>query len=149
MKAFVLGAACALLLTIAPANAATRPARAPKLPVGKVVVPPLSYTIVTSGPADGPHPGRQDVVEVNYTLTLTDGTVVDDSRSRGEPAKFPLNRLIPAWQILLQLMRPGDRWNLYVPAEYGYGSVARPGLPANSFLIFDVELVSIHEPNAN
>jgi len=154
MKAFVLGAATALLLLSAPAGAATKPAaakpaKAPKLPVGKVALAPLSYTVITSGPADGPHPDRQDLVEVNYTLTLLDGTVVDSSRARGETAKFPLNRLIPAWQVLLPLMRPGDRWTLYVPPEYGYGSAAKPGLPANSFLIFDIELVSIHEPNAN
>jgi FKBP-type peptidyl-prolyl cis-trans isomerase len=144
------GLGAALILTATPAIAAkpVRAPKAPKPPVGKVVLPPLSYTIVTSGPADGAHPKRADTVVVNYTLTLLDGKVVDSSRARGEPASFPLNRLIPAWQVLIQLMRPGDRWMLYVPSEYAYGSIARDELPANSFLTFDVELVSIAPPAA-
>ena len=112
-------------------------------PVGRVVLPPLSYTVDASGPADGAHPRRQDVIVVNYTLTLLDGTVVDSTTARGEPATFPLNKLIPAWQVLVQLMRPGDRWTFYVPPEYGYGAVAKDKLPANSFLVFKVELVSV------
>jgi len=145
MKGVLFGAATALLLAVAPATAATKPA---KPPVGKTVLPPLSYTVVTSGPADGAHPKRSDTIVVNYTLTLLDGKVVDSSRARGEPTSFPLNRLIPAWQVLIQLMRPGDRWTFYVPPEYAYGSIARDELPANSFLIFDVELVSIAPPTA-
>ncbi len=117
-------------------------APAKKPPVGKVVLPPLSYTIDKSGPATGDHPKRSDTITVHYTLTLLDGTVVDSSVARGEPAVFPLNRLIPAWQILIQLMRPGDAWTFYVPSEYAYGAVARDKLPANSFLTFKVELIS-------
>lgn len=136
MKALLLTAA----LVASPALAAP-PAKKP--PVGKVVLPPLSYTIDKSGPATGEHPKRSDTITVHYTLTLLDGTVVDSSTARGEPAVFPLNRLIPAWQILLQLMRPGDAWTFYVPSEYAYGAVARSDkLPANSFLIFKVELLS-------
>ena len=115
---------------------------APKPPVGNVVLPPLSYTVDRSGPAGGAHPRRRDTVVVNYTLTLLDGTVVDSSVARGEPATFPLDRLIPAWQVLVQLMRPGDAWTFYVPPEYGYGPTPREKLPADSFLTFKVELVS-------
>ena len=118
--------------------AATSPA-----PVGQVVLPPLSYTVDAAGPANGTHPRRQDSIVVRYTLTLLDGTVVDSSAERGEPTTFPLGKLIPAWQVLLQLMRPGDRWTFYVPPEYGYGAVAKEKLPANSFLIFKVELVAV------
>ena len=117
-------------------------AGAPKPPVGKVTLPPLSYTVDRSGPAGGAHPRRSDTILVNYTLTLLDGTVVDSSAERGQPASFPLNRLIPAWQVLVQLMRPGDAWTFYVPPEYAYGPVARDKLPADSFLVFKVELVS-------
>lgn len=133
-------AAAALLLgsgAIAAAPARGNP------PVGKVVLPPLSYTVDKSGPADGAHPKRRDTVVVNYTLTLLDGTVVDSSVARGEPATFPLDRLIPAWQVLVQLMRPGDAWTFYVPPEYGYGATAREKLPANSFLVFKVELLAV------
>lgn len=131
----------AMLVIAAPAFA--KPvSKPPKAPVGKVVLPPLSYTVNKAGPADGAHPKRSDTITVNYTLTLLDGTVVDSSIERGEPASFPLNRLIPAWQVLVQQMRPGDDWTFYVPPEYGYGSVARDKLPANSFLIFKVELIA-------
>lgn len=105
----------------------------------------MSYTVVKAGPAGGAHPGRNDVITVNYTLTLLDGTVVDSTEGK-EPATFSLNRLIPAWQVLIQLMRPGDIWRLYVPPQYAYGAVARDGLPANSFLTFRVELVAVGEP---
>lgn len=137
----ILAALLALSATPALAKAAPKSA-APKPPVGKVVLPPLSYTVNKAGPADGVHPKRSDTITVNYTLTLLDGTVIDSSIERGEPATFPLNRLIPAWQILVQQMRPGDDWTFYVPPEYGYGSIARDKLPANSFLVFKVELIS-------
>ena len=132
----------ALAIT-APALAAPKPA---KPPVGKVVLPPLSYTVNASGPASGEHPKRSDEITVDYTLTLLDGTVVDSSASRGEPTKFTLNRLIPAWQVLVQLMRPGDDWTFYVPPQYAYGAVARDKLPANSFLTFRVKLVAFAPP---
>lgn len=132
----------ALAFVAAPAPfAAGAAARTPKLPVGKVTLPVLSYTVHASGPASGETAKRRDIVTVDYTLTLLDGTVVDSSVARGEPATFPLNQLIPAWQVLVQLMRPGDDWTFYVPPQYGYGKVARDKLPANSFLIFRVKLI--------
>ena len=135
-------ASLALLAT--PAIAAPRAALRP--PVGQVRLPVLSYSVNASGPAAGALTGRRDVVMVDYTLTLLDGTVVDSSVARGEPATFPLNQLIPAWQILVQLMRPGDDWTFYVPPEYGYGPTARDNLPANSFLVFRVKLIAAHAP---
>lgn len=114
----------------------------PSPPVGKIRLPLLSYSIDKSGPAGGPHPTRKDTIRVNYSLKLLNGTVVDSSIERGTPDEFPLSHLIPAWQVLVPLMRPGDEWTFYVPPEYGYGSTAREGLPANSFLIFKVELLS-------
>ena len=113
-----------------------------KEPIGKVRLPILSYTVAKSGPATGDHPRRSDTITVNYSLTLLNGTQVDGSAKRGKPDVFPLSRLIPAWQILLQKMRPGDVWTFYVPPEYAYGATIKEGLPANSFLIFKVELVS-------
>ena len=129
----------ALACAPVPAMAAKAP---PKPPVGKVKLPVLSYTVNASGPADGATAQRRDQVTVDYTLTLLDGTMVDSSVARGEPATFPLNQLIPAWQILVQLMRPGDDWTFYVPPQYAYGSVARDTLPANSFLVFRVKLIA-------
>lgn len=129
----------AIALVATPASAAKRPARPP---VGQVRLPVLSYTVHASGPASAETAKRRDVVTVDYTLTLLDGTVVDSSVARGEPAIFPLNQLIPAWQVLVQLMRPGDDWSFFVPPEYAYGSVARDTLPANSFLVFRVKLIA-------
>lgn len=130
----------------AAAAAPKRAAPAAKSPVGAVRLPVLSYTIDKSGPATGAHPKRSDLITVNYRLTLLDGTEVDGSAKRGKPDVFPLNRLIPAWQVLVQKMRPGDAWTFYVPSDYAYGAVAKEGLPANSFLIFKVELVSFEAP---
>lgn len=142
-------AAAAISPAAAKASAAARaPTASPaagRRPIGAVTLPPLSYTILKSGPADGAHPKRSDVITVNYTLTLLDGTVVDTTEGKA-PATFPLNRLIPAWQILIQLMRPGDVWTFYVPPEYAYGSIAKERLPADSFLTFRVELLSGGEP---
>jgi FKBP-type peptidyl-prolyl cis-trans isomerase len=128
--------------------AAAKPAPAPAkpaLPVGKIVLPSLSYTIEKSGPATGAHPRRNDIVTVNYKVTLLDGKVLDSNEGKG-PMTFQLGQLIPAWQILIQLMRPGDVWMLYVPSEYAYGPMARDELPANAFLTFRVELLSIGAP---
>lgn len=137
-------ALAATALLASPAIAA--PKRAPAPPVGTHRLPALSYSINASGPATGTTAQRRDTVTVDYTLKLLDGTVVDSSVARGEPATFPLNQLIPAWQILVQLMRPGDDWTFYVPPEYGYGSTARDKLPANSFLVFRVKLIAAHAP---
>jgi peptidylprolyl isomerase/FKBP-type peptidyl-prolyl cis-trans isomerase FklB len=139
----LLATAALLVLPVAtPAVAAKKP------PVGKVKLPPLSYTINASGPKTGETAKRRDTVTVDYTLTLLDGTVVDSSVQRGTPATFPLSQLIPAWQVLVQLMRPGDDWTFYVPPEYGYGATAREGLPANSFLVFRVKLIAATPPEA-
>lgn len=143
----ILASLAALSLAVSPAAAAPARKPAPRSaakapPVGKVKLPVLSYTVNAAGPATGEKAKRRDVVTVDYTLTLLDGTVVDSSVERGEPATFPLNQLIPAWQVLVQLMRPGDDWTFYVPPEYGYGPTARDKLPANSFLVFRVKLIS-------
>ena len=143
LRPILLAALIATPVIAAPANT---PRAAPRPPMGTVRLPVLSYSVNAAGPATGAHPARRDVVTVDYTLTLLDGTVVDSSVARGEAATFPLNQLIPAWQVLVQLMRPGDDWTFYVPPEYGYGTTARDKLPANSFLVFRVKLIAAHPP---
>ena len=102
----------------------------------------LQYEVITEG--TGPMPGPTDRVTVHYTGTLIDGTVFDSSREGGRPASFQLNQVIRGWQEGLQLMRVGSRWNLYVPADLGYGmNPPDPTLGYNSTLIFDVELLEI------
>lgn len=102
----------------------------------------LKYEILEEG--TGARPSATDEVVVHYTGTLTDGTKFDSSRDRGEPAQFPLNRVIRGWTEGLQLMTEGSRYKFYIPAELGYGAQGAPGaIPPNADLIFDVELIKI------
>lgn len=104
----------------------------------------LQYQVLEEG--EGPKPKATDVVVAHYEGRLTDGTVFDSSYQRGEPAEFPLNRVIPGWTEGLQLMSPGAKYRLYVPASLAYGERSVGEIPANSTLVFDVELLDFHEP---
>lgn len=100
----------------------------------------LQYKVLTEG--TGPIPSADNVVEVHYKGTLIDGTEFDSSYSRGEPARFGVNQVIPGWVEALQLMKEGAKWELYVPAELAYGSGGTGGLIGpNQTLIFEVELL--------
>jgi len=102
----------------------------------------LQYEVLASGDG-GPKPTAESTVSVHYHGTLLDGSVFDSSVDRGTPSEFPLMRVIPAWTEALQLMSVGDKWKLYVPANLGYGVQSRPKIPAQSTLIFEVELLEI------
>jgi FKBP-type peptidyl-prolyl cis-trans isomerase FklB len=102
----------------------------------------LEYKVVKAGDAKAPLINATDEVTVNYRGKLIDGTEFDSSYSRGQPASFPANGVIKGWQEALVMMRPGTHWELYVPPELAYGPAPRPGIPANSALIFDVEVLS-------
>ena len=101
----------------------------------------LQYKVITEG--QGEIPADTSVVSVNYKGRLLDGTVFDSSEKHGGPVEFPVNQVIPGWTEALQLMPVGSKWQLYVPSELGYGSRPTPNIPANSTLIFDVELLGI------
>ncbi len=98
---------------------------------------------ISSGPKEGRTPELRSVVCVHYTGSLINGRTFDDSRMLDCPAAFRLNEVIEGWQIALRHMRPGDRWEIVIPAELGYGSRGDSEIPGNSTLIFDVELLSI------
>jgi len=102
----------------------------------------LRYEVITEG--SGPKPTSTDAVTVHYEGRLTDGRVFDSSYARGEPLTFPLNRVVPGWTEGLQLMPQGSTYMLYLPAELGYGERAQGMIPANSPLIFKVELLKIN-----
>lgn len=99
--------------------------------------------IIQSGPEEGRSPELRSVVCVHYSGHLINGRVFDDSRAQNCPAAFRLFEVIEGWQIALRHMRPGDRWEIIIPAELGYGSRGDAEIPGNSTLIFDVELLSI------
>jgi FKBP-type peptidyl-prolyl cis-trans isomerase len=103
----------------------------------------LQYKIVTSGPAGGEKPRAQDEVKVNYEGTLLSGDVFDSSFKRGEPATFPLNEVIPGWTEVMQLMRPGDEWVVWIPPQLGYGEEPKGPIPPNSVLKFRVQLLGV------
>ena len=85
-----------------------------------------------------------DTVTVHYTGRLLDGTVFDSSVERGEPASFPLDKVIPGWTEGLQLMSEGSQYRLFIPSELAYGSKgAGDNILPNSTLIFDVELIKV------
>ncbi len=104
----------------------------------------LQYEVITAG--EGDSPAATDTVEVHYHGTLIDGTVFDSSVERGTPAKFPVNRVISGWTEALQLMKVGDKWRLHIPADLAYGAQSpSPKIPANSALVFEVELLAIEK----
>jgi FKBP-type peptidyl-prolyl cis-trans isomerase FklB len=97
----------------------------------------LQYEVVSAG--TGPKPKTTDTVVVAYRGTLIDGSEFDSA----EDAQFGVTQVIPGWTEALQLMSVGAKWKLSVPSNLAYGPQARPGIPANSTLLFDVELKEI------
>lgn len=105
----------------------------------------LQYEVIEQG--DGPRPGPEDQVTVNYRGTLADGTQFDSSYDRGEPATFSLGGVIPGFAEGIQLMPVGSTYKLYIPPALGYGPQGGPGggIPPNSALVFEIELLEIVE----
>jgi len=102
----------------------------------------LQYKILTAG--TGEKPTASDTVVCNYKGTLVNGTEFDSSYKRGQPAEFPVGRVIPGWTEALQMMPVGSKWQLFIPANLAYGMRSpAPAIPPNSTLIFEVELISI------
>ena len=109
-----------------------------------VVLPSgLQYKIVRPGTGASPKP--TDTVETHYRGTFTDGEEFDSSYSRGTPATFSVNRVIPGWTEALQLMKVGAKWELYIPYNLAYGASGRQGIPPYSTLIFEIELLRIEQ----
>ena len=104
----------------------------------------LAYRIVTpTKDPNAPTPKATDVVRVNYTGWTPDGKMFDSSITSGEPATFPLNRVIPGWTEGVQLMKVGDKARFWIPGSLAYGDKpTRPGAPAG-MLVFDIELLGI------
>lgn len=101
----------------------------------------LQYEVLRDG--SGPKPRVTDTVTVHYRGTLIDGSQFDSSYDRGQPATFALMEVVPGWRQGIPLMPVGSKYKLYIPPELGYGPAAKPNIPANSVLIFEVELLGI------
>lgn len=102
----------------------------------------LQYKVIKEGKGASPKP--TDVVSVHYKGTLPDGTEFDSSYKRGEPAQFPVNGVIPGWTEALQLMKPGAKYELYIPPQLAYGpNGAGQAIGPNQALVFEVELLEV------
>lgn len=106
----------------------------------------LQYRVLTEG--KGPVASDSTEVEVHYEGSLIDGSVFDSSYKRGQAATFRPNQVIKGWKEALTMMPEGSVWNLYIPAELGYGERAQQNIPANSTLIFKVEIIKVKTPEA-
>ena len=102
----------------------------------------ICYRVLAEGKADGKHPTLRSIVTVHYTGRTIDGQQFDSSLG-GVPLAIRLCDLIEGWIIAMQRMCVGDKWEVYIPAEMGYGKFSQPGIPGNSTLIFEIELLGI------
>ena len=146
--------AALLALAIAgPAEAGLAEAKA-----ARHALPGICYQVLASGPEASAPPTRGDQVAMRYVGKLADGTVFSTSPGGGaETSVFKVKELIPGISAALQLMRPGDRWRITVPAYLGYGRLGRPvviaapgapaqqqhGIPPQALLVFEIDLVSV------
>lgn len=104
----------------------------------------IQYEVLESGEEGAESPTLEDTVVAHYHGTLIDGTVFDSSVERGEPASFPLGRVIEGWQKALVEMKVGDKWRIVIPPELAYGEAGAGGeIGPNATLIFDVELLDV------
>lgn len=101
----------------------------------------LQYKVLQSG--NGATPGLTDTVVTHYHGTFIDGKVFDSSVDRGEPLEFPVNGVISGWTEALQLMKEGDKWQLFIPSELAYGKRGVGPIPPDTALVFEVELIDV------
>jgi FKBP-type peptidyl-prolyl cis-trans isomerase FkpA len=134
-RALCLAAALAAIPSIAFGQASP--------PASAAAASGLVYKSLQDG--TGASPTASDVVRVHYRGTLPDGKEFDSSHSRGQPAQFPLNRVIPCWTEGVQKMKVGGKAQLVCPPEIAYGARGTPGgpIPPNATLHFEIELLGI------
>lgn len=102
----------------------------------------IYYKVLAQGDASSATPSRRSIITAHYTGRTINGKKFDSSRG-GVPLACRLCDLIEGWIIALQQMHIGDKWELYIPAEMGYGKFSQPGIPGGSTLIFEIELLGI------
>ena len=102
----------------------------------------IYYKVLSEGLADGIHPSPRSIVTAHYSGRTINGKQFDSSYG-GAPLAIRLCDLIEGWIIAMQQMCVGDKWEVYIPAEMGYGKFSQPGIPGGSTLIFEIELLGI------
>ncbi len=102
----------------------------------------IYYKVLAEGNAKGKHPSPRSIVTAHYTGRTIDGKQFDSSCG-GAPLAIRLCELIEGWIVAMQQMKVGDKWEVYIPADMGYGKFSQPGIPAGSTLIFEIELLGI------
>lgn len=102
----------------------------------------IYYKVLKQGDLKGAQPSRRSIVMAHYTGWTINGKKFDSSRG-GTPFAMRLSDLIDGWIVAMQQMHVGDQWELYIPAEMGYGKFSQPGIPGGSTLIFEVELLGV------
>jgi FKBP-type peptidyl-prolyl cis-trans isomerase FklB len=107
----------------------------------------LQYKILKSGPP-GPSPKEGDTVEVHYVGSLINGFVFDSSVKRGFPATFGVTEVLPGWTAALEMMKAGDKWEVFLPPSLAYGEYPTSHIGPNSTLIFEIELLSFYTPSS-
>jgi FKBP-type peptidyl-prolyl cis-trans isomerase FklB len=108
----------------------------------------LQYKILVAGDKKAPAITGADTVTVDYRGKLIDGSEFDSSYSRGVPTTFPVNGVIRGWQEALVMMKPGAKWQLFIPPDLAYGQRAQAKIPAGSVLIFEISVLSVESANA-
>ncbi len=106
----------------------------------------LQYRILAAGTAGAASPKPTDQVTVQYRGRLLNGTEFDSSYKHGKAASFRVDGVIKGWQEVLPMMRPGAKWELFVPPELAYGLNTPGAIPPGSLLVFDLELVKVEAP---
>ena len=114
-----------------------------KSPQVKTTASGLQYRVLEQGATGAPSPAPTDQVNLHYTASLADGTVVDRSESHAQAPVFRVNSVIPAWREALLAMKPGAKWQLFVGPELGYGMDAPPPLPPGALIIYELELLQV------
>ena len=109
------------------------------------VEPGLQYSIIQSGDGNSDSPLLEDTITAHFHSTLTDGSVFWSSVEMGEPLTVQLSGLIVGCQKIISMMKAGDEWRVFIDPSMAYGDEGRPGIPSNSILIFDIELLDIEK----
>jgi peptidylprolyl isomerase len=105
----------------------------------------VQYVVLASGPATGTPPKADQQAEVFYEGRFNKcGPAFDSAFERNESATFPVRGVVPGFSEALQLMKPGDRWLVYIPSALGYGPAGKGPIPPDTDLVFEIEMVAAH-----